>query len=105
VAVLSGPAVMSSNESFLLMMKQVPGTVIVGSRSQGSSGNPKPFDLGNGVTAFLPSWMDLTTDGHELEGVGIAPDIEVNVSANDFKDSDPVLAAALEHLRKGGAKQ
>jgi hypothetical protein len=105
VAVLSGPAVMSSNESFLLMMKQVPGTVIVGARSQGSSGNPKPFDLGNSATVFLPSWKDLTADGHELEGVGIAPDIEVNATANEFKDSDPVLAAALEHLRKGGAKQ
>jgi C-terminal processing protease CtpA/Prc len=91
---------MSSNESFLLMMKQSPNTTIVGARSQGSSGNPKPHDLGNGVTLFLPSWKDLTAEGQELEGVGIAPDIEVNAKADDFNESDPVLAAALEHLRK-----
>ncbi len=92
---------MSSNESFLLMMKQAPDAVIVGARSQGSSGNPKPHDLGNGVTVFLPSWKDMTVDGHELEGVGVPPDIEVNATANDFRESDPVLTAALEHLRKG----
>lgn len=100
VAVLSGPVVMSSCESFLLMMKQVPGTVIVGATSQGASGNPKPFDLGNGVTVMLPSWKDMTADGKELEGVGIAPDIAVNATAADFESNDPVLAAALAHLRK-----
>jgi hypothetical protein len=99
VAVLSGPAVMSSCESFLLMMKQVPGTIIVGARSQGSSGNPKPHDLGNGVTLFLPSWKDLTAAGRELEGVGIAPDVEVDASITDLQDTDPVLNAALERLR------
>lgn len=100
VAVLSGPVVMSSCESFLLMMKQVPGTVIVGATSQGASGNPKPFDLGNGVTVMLPSWKDMTADGKELEGVGIMPDIAVNATAAEFESSDPVLAAALAHLRK-----
>lgn len=102
VAVLSGPAVMSSCESFLLMMKHGPAATIVGAKSQGSSGNPKPHDLGNGVTVFLPSWKDLTADGRELEGIGITPDVEVNASASEFKDTDPVLNAALEHLRRGG---
>jgi hypothetical protein len=100
VAVLSGPAVMSSCESFLLMMKTVPGTVIVGDASQGSSGNPKPHDLRNGVTILLPSWKDMTADGRELEGVGVGPDIEVKATPADFKTADPVLEAALAHLRK-----
>ena len=104
VAVLSGPAVMSSCESFLMMMKCAPDTVIVGGVSQGSSGNPKPYDLGNGVTAFLPSWKDLTPDGKELEGVGVSPDIEVVASPKDFQSADPVLAAALTHLRSASKK-
>ncbi len=104
VAVLSGPAVMSSCESFLLMMKQVPGTVVVGAASQGSSGNPKPHDLGNGVTVLLPSWKDLTPDGQEMEGVGVPPDIEVKALPADFKTSDPVLEAALAHLRDSSGK-
>jgi hypothetical protein len=39
VAVLMGPVNMSSCESFLLMMKQIPGCKLVGATSYGSSGN------------------------------------------------------------------
>jgi len=85
-------------------MKQNPNATIIGARSQGSSGNPKPYNLGNGVTVFLPSWKDMTADGKELEGLGIAPDIEVNASQSDFKEADPVLNAALEHLRSATSK-
>jgi C-terminal processing protease CtpA/Prc len=100
IAVLSGPVVISSGEAFLLMMKQVPGAVLVGAASQGSSGNPQPHDLRNGVTVFLPSWKSMTPDGQEIEGVGIAPDIAVAATRDDFKNADPVLEAALVHLRE-----
>jgi len=100
VAVLSGPVVMSSCESFVLMMKQVTGTIIVGAKSQGSSGNPKPHDLENGVTLFLPSWKDLTADGAELEGIGVPPDVDIKATPSEFVEADPVLTAALEKLRQ-----
>ena len=100
VAVLSGPVVMSSCEGFLKMMKQVPGGIVVGTTSQGSSGNPKPHDLRNGVTVFLPSWKDMLPDGREIEGVGIPPDVEVNAAPAEFAAADPVLDAALAHLRR-----
>jgi hypothetical protein len=100
VAVLMGPANMSSCESFLLMMKQVPGCTLVGQRSYGSSGNPQPVDLGNGVTAFVPSWKDLRPDGTCLEGEGVAPDVEVKAEPRDFAAGDPVLEAAVAVLRK-----
>ncbi len=99
VAVLMGQVNMSSCESFLLMMKQIPGCVLIGEKSFGSSGNPKPVDLGNGVTVYLPSWKDLRLDGSCFEGVGIAPDIEVKTKADDFASRDPVLDAALKVLR------
>jgi hypothetical protein len=100
VAVLMGPKNMSSCESFLLMMKQVPTCTLVGERSFGSSGNPKPFDLGNGVTLFVPSWNDLGPDGKGLEGNGIAPDVEIKATPKDFATRDPVLEAALALVRK-----
>ena len=100
IAVLTGPAVLSSCEGFLMMMKQVPGAVLVGGRSQGASGNPQPYDLGNGVTVFLPSWKAMTPDGHEFEGEGIEPDIKVGATPSDFAKSDPVLDAALARLRQ-----
>lgn len=100
VAVLVGPVVISSCESFVLMMKQIPGCVLVGEPTQGSSGNPKPYDLGNGVTVYLPSWKDLLPDGTCLEGVGIAPDVLVKVRPPEIMDKDPVIEAALAALQR-----
>jgi len=99
IVVLTGPVVMSSCEAFLLMMKQAPDALLVGASSQGSSGNPQPVELDNGVTALLPSWKAMTPDGTEFEGLGIPPDIAVNASRKDFEMADPVIDAALSHLR------
>ncbi len=100
VAVLMGPRCMSSNESFLLMMRQSPNCKLIGARSRGSSGNPQPHDLGNGVTVLLPSWQNMDPDGNVLEGKGVEPDIEVKTNPEDFKKGDPVLEAAINHLSK-----
>jgi len=99
VAVLTGPQNMSSCEAFLLMMKQVRRAKLVGEKSYGSSGNPKPFELGNGVTVYIPSWRAMRRDGTCFEGEGIAPDIPVKAEPDDFRTVDPVLNAALEYLR------
>lgn len=100
VAVLIGPGVLSSNESFVLMMKTSPKVILVGSATGGSSGNPKPTELGNGVTVWLPSWKDLLPDGTLLEGRGVSPDVRVDGRGVAFEKSDPVLDAALEELRR-----
>jgi hypothetical protein len=73
-------------------------------RSAGSSGNPKPHDLGNGLVLMLPSWRDLSREGKGLEGVGVEPDITVETTPATFTKSDPVLAKALEHLRSKSSK-
>ena len=99
IAVLMGPANMSSCEAFLLMMKQVPDCKLIGETSYGSSGNPKPVDLGNGVTVFLPSWKALRPDGTCFESEGIKPDIIVETTPTELLDRDPVLEAALKFLR------
>lgn len=98
VAVLIGRHCMSSNESFILMMK-VAGATLVGEQTYGSSGNPRPHNLPNGVTILLPSWKDLLPDGSLLEGVGIKPDIELKTQPADFEQRDPVLEAGLKALR------
>jgi len=82
------------------MMKQVRGCTLIGERTAGSSGNPSPVDLGNGVSAFVPSWRSLRVDGTCLEGEGFAPDVEVRASPGDFRAGDPVLDAALKRLRE-----
>ncbi len=100
VAVLMGPGIMSSCEAFLLMMKQGKDVTLIGASSYGSSGNPKPHLLDNGVEVFIPSWKALRPDGTCFEGQGLEPDIEVKAKSSAFKKRDPVLKRALQHLRK-----
>jgi C-terminal processing protease CtpA/Prc len=96
--VLIGPGCVSSNESFLLMMKHGAHATLVGEPSFGSSGNPKPIDLGNGVTVILPSWEDQLPDGTVLEGHGVQPDLPASLGSDPSRDG--VLEAALAALRK-----
>lgn len=100
VVVLTGKGVMSSCESFVLMMRHGAGATLVGDTTYGSSGNPKPHDLGNGVIVMLPSWKAMQPNGSLIEGKGIEPDVRIKIDKGDFKDSDPVLDAAREELRK-----
>jgi hypothetical protein len=99
VAVLTGAGTVSSAESFVLMMKQYSRCTVIGQPTAGASGNPKPVDLGGGIQLYLPSWQDLRPDGTCFEGEGIAPDIEVKTGPNAFDSKDPVIEAALKHLR------
>jgi C-terminal processing protease CtpA/Prc len=99
IVVLMGQANLSSCESFLLMMKQVPECKLIGEKSYGGSGDPKPYDLGNGITVWLPSWRCLRPDGTCFEGQGIEPDISVVATESQLREKDPVLEAALAHIR------
>jgi hypothetical protein len=97
-AVLTGPRCVSSNESFLLMMRTAAQCKLIGQRSRGASGNPKPVELPNDVTVYLSSWRDMLPDGICFEGVGIIPDIEVRTTPKDFADRDPVLDTAVKQV-------
>ncbi len=98
VCVLIGPACMSSNEAFVLMLRAA-GATLVGAPTRGSTGNPKPHALSNGVTVLLPSWLATDLDGDAIEGAGIEPDVHAPPPA---AGEDPALAAALRHLRGAG---
>lgn len=97
VACLIGPSCMSSNESFILMLKHGAGARLFGARTAGSSGNPKPWELTSGLTLLLPSWQDMTPEGVPIEGRGIEPDeavvMEASASGEDAAP-DPVIEAA-----------
>lgn len=99
IYVLSGPSVMSSNESFILMMKQLPNTSIIGMKTYGSSGNPKPYTLSNGVTLYLPSWQAYTIDGKLIEGNGVEPDIEIVTNKEDFQKKDILFEKVVSLIK------
>ena len=97
IAVLQGPSCLSSNESFLLMMRHGAAAMLFGAPSGGSSGNPKPHDLGNGVTLLLPSWEDMEPDGSVIEGRGIEPHEAATFDPRAQRDT--VIEAAVRWLK------
>jgi len=100
IAVLTSRYVMSSNESFVMMLQRAKDCTVVGQPTYGSSGNPKPFELGNDVTIVVPTWQDLRLDGTAIEGEGISPDVLVPCTDKELQSHDPILAKALEILRE-----
>ncbi len=99
VLLLQGPACLSSNESFIAMMRVSPNCTTIGGTTGGSSANPGRFPLPNGVTLVLPRWEARLPDGSPLEGVGIPPDVPVD---GRFERRDPVLEEALRRATAGG---
>lgn len=108
VVVLWGRKVMSSAESLALMLAQCPQVTTMGERTAGSSANPKRLEPGAGITINLPRWRDFDPSGKPIEHLGIEPAVKLELPPSAFTDTtDPVLAAALERLRKpvtGGRK-
>lgn len=96
VAVLLGPACASSGERFAQAMDALPGAVLLGAPTGGSSGNPAPTALPNGVTVWYSRWVNRNLDGSLLEGNGVAPDLFVEWGG----DGDPVLEAAVAELSR-----
>jgi carboxyl-terminal processing protease len=102
IFVLTSPSIMSSNESFILMMKQMPNAKLVGMKSYGSTANPKPVELSNGVKIFIPSWRAYTLSGELIEGFGIEPDIEIETKPEQFtRESDPLFQEVLKIINNG----
>jgi hypothetical protein len=98
VVMLIGPLCMSSCDAFALMMRGA-GATLVGQTTRGASGNPQPFDLGNGLVVYIPSWRATQADGTPIEGVGVAPHVEVaHVESADL--ADPTLAAGIAAIAK-----
>ena len=100
VVMLIGPGDHGNTEQLALMMKQVPGCVLMGQKTCGMFGTDEKLDLGNGVTITLPKYAPARPDGTDVSG-GVAPDTEVPAAQADFDAGrDPVLEAALKALRE-----
>jgi hypothetical protein len=101
VVCLIGPGAVSSGEGFIQMMRCLPQVTTVGLPTRGASGNPAPFELSaTGLTVYFSRWVDLLPDGHNFEGVGISPAVEVNEPATAYAADDPTLKKGLELLRQ-----
>jgi carboxyl-terminal processing protease len=71
---------------------------LVGTRTAGAVSSAGMADLPGGNRLYM-AVMGLTIDGEVLEGVGVAPDIEVERPLPYAGGADPVLERAVEYLR------
>jgi C-terminal processing protease CtpA/Prc len=95
---------MSSNESFIAMMGELPQVTLMGVSTAGSSGNPKVIEAGADVQVRVPQWIDYRPDGKPLDEIGIDPDVVFAAKAGAFAGNrDDLLAAALERLQPTAA--
>lgn len=77
VAVLIGRRSVSSNESFVLAMGELPQVTLVGDTTGGASGNPSTWTLGDGWSYTVPHWIAYDARHRVVEWNGIAPDVVV----------------------------
>lgn len=94
IIALVGNECVSATESFLLFLKQ-KNAVLIGDKTYGGTGNPKPFWYEN-IEVGIPTWIVRTMDGKEVEGVGIEPDIKIPTEKSIVNGRDIVLEKALE---------
>ncbi len=75
---------------------------VVGERTAGAVVAGKPFRLSDRSLLFL-AVTDVLVDGRRLEGVGVAPDVEVAAPLPFAEGADPQLDAALDLAVKATA--
>jgi Peptidase family S41/Tricorn protease C1 domain/Carboxypeptidase regulatory-like domain len=100
VVCLIGPGAVSSGEGFVEMMKCLPHVTTIGMPTRGASGNPDATPVARtGLMVYHSSWVDMLPSGETFEGVGIAPEIRVDLPRAAYAGADPTLEKGLEILR------
>lgn len=79
----------SACEDFAMPFSISEKAVLVGETTGGSSGQPRTTDWGNGMSLQVGSRRQWFPDGREFEGVGVSPDVAIEVTAADFAPGSP----------------
>lgn len=95
VVLLIGDGCMSSNESFILMMKTLPHVTTVGDTTRGSSA--RPIEYSTEQTKYrISSWIAYKTDRTILEDVGIFPDYPIDAKDSYIDQKDMLMEKAFD---------
>jgi carboxyl-terminal processing protease len=87
----------SACEDFVGVFKSSHRATIVGERTAGSTGQSYRADLGDGFAFQVSTKREFFPDGSPFEGIGIAPDIEVQLTIADLRAGrDSAMAKATD---------
>jgi C-terminal processing protease CtpA/Prc len=101
MVVLIGNSTFSAAEDFLIFLSTIKDrkAVLIGDKTGGSTGQPLIFSLPGGGSGAICTKRDTYPDGRDFVGFGIAPDITIKETVDDFINSrDPVLDKGIEVL-------
>ena len=100
----------SASEIFAGAVKDYHWATLVGTTTYGKGIVQRIFDLGDGTAAKITISKYYTPAGNNIHGIGIEPDVEVEIPAEAYEDGvvtedeDSQLQKALELLRSGQVK-
>lgn len=92
IYLLTGRYTVSAAELFVLSMRALGHTTVVGDTTAGQTGSPVTRELQNGWSYQFPESIEYTLDGHEFEDIGLPPDVPVAIS---FTQSGVIIDAPL----------
>ena len=99
LVVLIGHDTASAAEDFLIALDSLRRATLVGERTFGSTGQPLFIDLPAGGKGRICTKRDTYPDGRDFVGYGIAPDVMIEPSVEDFlARRDVVLEKGIEVL-------
>ncbi len=97
VYLLIGNSSASATESFVLHMMNLDNVIMVGDTTMGIACCPNPVELNDGWSVNTIEWSSRDVNYQPVEKYGIAPDIYVEATEEDFAQGiDPVLEYAIE---------
>jgi len=101
IVLVTGPHAVSAAENFMQMLVGSGRVLaVVGRRSAGTNGNITGVTLPGGFVFTYTGMEVRNPDGSRFFGVGIAPDLEVPILADDLRDGvDRALLEAVDMLR------
>lgn len=104
VVVLTNRSVYSAANHFIMIMKELPYTLILGDKTGGGSGMPMSYTLPNGWSVRLSTCPTLDKHGNRCD-FGIDPDLKVDITSDDWNNGrDTMIEAAktiiLEYYNK-----
>jgi len=101
VAVLLDGLSASASEQFAAPMQELQRVIVVGERSAGADLEAAVVTLPTGGALMYPAGQPRTPAGRVIEGAGVAPDVEAQLSRRDLaRGHDDQLDAAVAALEK-----
>lgn len=100
VVILTDWSTASAAEDLLVMLDPLEHITIVGRPTLGTTGQPLYFDLPGGGVGRVCAKRDTFPDGRDFVGLGIQPDVEVNMTVEELiGERDFTLERGIEVIR------